>query len=671
MNDNKIEAIFVNQAITTSGSFVYRAGAVAEVTLIWNITGPVTGTAPALTFRIEEIDPSDESTVVGQNTSSDTIRTVGSGYITLPTNVSQTTLISWTLTGTSPSFAGAYVTILSRIPTAMSVITNSSYLPDPAGVYGDPQQVISDPSGQLAVRSTVLTDEGSFRDDFSGDSLLSNLTGVYSFTSGSTLVLGNNALFTTELTTDRYIRLSSHNDSVLAKISYIISDAQLILEEPYVGPTASGSAITSYWLIQKPNSPANISLGSDSILSVTARTTSGDNCGIYRNGDYQPFTMNIVCRVSQRVANQKSVIGFQDEPFNPQEQAVFVFDGTDNTKVKCITSFADDSVQETLATYPGSLTSTVDVVYEIQAAADRCRFLINGTQIAEHRTHVYRPYTSMYQVAYIQNIGTVGSQTILYVDSVYFQNKDVLSLDEPVAVAGVASGQPITVQFGNPGGTTSLPFLINLNFNKSEGSILANAYKRVSTYTIPTGHTGYLIKFVSYQGEVAVSRVVAEQNLGAHVNSTNVFTAGTPYTSPQWAAIVQAEVKTAYASGAGNVVLTVTYTNELGVASRTGTITIPRGSVIGARFDLVLQGSDLGVRSIQNISGTPTVAGTCNILGLLQLALHQDQSTTTQTETLYAPGAITFPAGTVLGLEYAGGTVSKARLIDILVQLVQ
>jgi hypothetical protein len=195
-------------------------------------------------------------------------------------------------------------------------------------------------------------------------------------------------------------------------------------------------------------------------------------------------------------------------------------------------------------------------------------------------------------------------------------------------------------------------------------------YKRVVTFAIPASYNAYLVKFVSFQGEAAASRIVSETQFCTWNNNTQTFSAGTPYTVPGWAAIVQAEVTTAFASGSGNVVLTVTYTNETGTAGRSGTITIPKGSALLSRWDLVLQGSDLGVQSIQSITTATVQVGVIKILGLVQLALHQDQSTTTQTETLYAPGSLTFGPGTTLGIEYAGGTVSKSRLLDALVQLV-
>ena len=234
---------------------------------------------------------------------------------------------------------------------------------------------------------------------------------------------------------------------------------------------------------------------------------------------------------------------------------------------------------------------------------------------------------------------------------------------------GVAN-TPLTIQFGVPGGGLALPKMINLSFNKSEGAIVANAFKRVVTYTIPSGFNGYIIRFTSFQNEAAQSRLVTETNMCQLNINTNVFTAGTPYISPQFTSVAQAEVTTALAAGAGNVVITATYTNELDVVGRTGTITVPKGSAIGTRWDLVFQTGDLGARSIQNLSAAPTQVGIVKVLGLLQLASHQNLSTTTQNETSFAPGAITFPSGTILGVEYAGGTVSKTRLFDALIQLV-
>jgi hypothetical protein len=152
---------------------------------------------------------------------------------------------------------------------------------------------------------------------------------------------------------------------------------------------------------------------------------------------------------------------------------------------------------------------------------------------------------------------------------------------------------------------------------------------------------------------------------------TNTYTVGSGYATPTFTAYVQAEVTTILSVGAGNVVVTVTYTNEVGTAGRTGTITIPRGSVVASRWNMVFQAGDLGVQSIQNLSVAPTLAaGVIKVLGLFQLTFHEDQSATNQVQTHFPTGQISYGPGTVLGVEYAGGTVSKQRILDVLLQLV-
>ena len=234
----------------------------------------------------------------------------------------------------------------------------------------------------------------------------------------------------------------------------------------------------------------------------------------------------------------------------------------------------------------------------------------------------------------------------------------------------VAFPQPITVQFGHPGGATALPKMINLSFSQSLGAIVANGWRTILSYTTPVGFSGYLIKFTSFQDEAALSRVVAEQAIGSHNASTNVFTAGTPYTAPQFSALPTAEVTTQLASGPGSVVFTVEYTNQDGTAGRTGTFTVPKGSVVGSQWEFTFQTGDYGMQSIQSCSAAPTQVGVISFQGHIQLALHNDQASVASSETLFAPGATTFPSGTVIEVEFNGGTVNKSRLLDALIQLV-
>ena len=216
----------------------------------------------------------------------------------------------------------------------------------------------------------------------------------------------------------------------------------------------------------------------------------------------------------------------------------------------------------------------------------------------------------------------------------------------------------------------SLPLIINMNFEKSDGAIAVKAYKRAMTYTIPTGFTGYLIRYSSFQMEEAKSRLVSIIEMGTLNTGTNVYAAGLAYTYPQWSGVVEAEVTTTIGSSQ-DITITITYTNEKNVSGRTGTVFIPKTSAVGSRFKVSLQSGDIGIVSVQNLSAAPNTSGAVKFLGNVQIVYHNNLSDTIQLETIYPQGAVSFPTGTVLGVEYAGSTSSKDRFFDLIIQLVE
>jgi hypothetical protein len=240
------------------------------------------------------------------------------------------------------------------------------------------------------------------------------------------------------------------------------------------------------------------------------------------------------------------------------------------------------------------------------------------------------------------------------------------------AVINTAHQLPIPVTFSLPGGE-ALPKMVSFFYNQTIGALVANQWKRAVTYTVPTGYNGYLIRYTSFQGEAAYSRIVSELMMGTLNLITNAFVggaAGNQYTFPQWTSAPQIEVTQAVGSAA-NVVVTFDYTNEGGIAARTGTVNVPKSSIIGTRLDITLQAGDLGIQSIQSASTAPTSSsGAIKLLGFVQLGYHEDGGTNFM-ETMYSPGATTFPTATVLGIEHQGGMVSKARRFDVLLQLVK
>ena len=538
---------------------------------------------------------------------------------------------------------------------------NTGWIPDPSSHLDSAQNraLQLDTARNLMTRSQCLTDEESFRTDFTANDLYTDLTGTCYFTNGSTVVAGVGTAFFDEVTPGNYVKLSTHADTAYARVAEVHADNRLTLESAYAGATASGTGRDSEW-IYAVGAGGSVTQAA-SVVNLVSGTTSGSSVVITRFGDYLPIIVGFAASVTQRIANQEAMVGLSDMA---DHQAIVIFDGTDNTKVRLRSSFSALDVQETLAALPGGLTTAGSVYYQIEVLPNQVTLYANGTPVASHQLHVPGPYATLDCHAMITNTGVPASTTTLSLDTFFLTNMD------RVEVGSTFKSSPAAVQLSYEGGVgvLSLPKMVDLFYNASDGAVVASTFKRVATYVIPAGYYGYLIKFASYQAESAASRLVAETPMGTHVESTNAFTAGSAYVPPQWASVVEAEVTTPYGAGS-NCTITVTYTNETGVAGRTATFTIPKSSVVGTRFVVPPQAGDLGFRAITGVSGTPTQAGAIKLLGLLQLAFHEDQATTVQSETVYAAGAITFPTGTVLGVEYAGGTVSKQRTLGALIQL--
>lgn len=82
------------------------------------------------------------------------------------------------------------------------------------------------------------------------------------------------------------------------------------------------------------------------------------------------------------------------------------------------------------------------------------------------------------------------------------------------------------------------------------------------------------------------------------------------------------EVTTATSNGSPNTSITIAYTNELGVGSRSGSIpSFPATAIAGTWVPFVLQAGDLGVRSVQSITfGVSLGAGTPNLILYREIA---------------------------------------------------
>ena len=138
------------------------------------------------------------------------------------------------------------------------------------------------------------------------------------------------------------------------------------------------------------------------------------------------------------------------------------------------------------------------------------------------------------------------------------------------------------------------------------------------------GNTGYLSRF-SAAGTVA-GRITLFDRL--FVCGAYAFNANTALTSqPSYAGRLPntnyngLEIWVEQVTAAtGNQAVTVTYTNQAGVGSRsTGAVGVGAAPIVGRCWQLPLQAGDSGVQKIDNVQGTVATAGTFNVMVLRRL----------------------------------------------------
>ena len=98
-----------NATLTTSGQMVITGVGRKEICFGFTLLGTVSGTTPSLTFLVEEIDPVNQTTVMTLPGNSVTLGPyTSSGHTNYQGMLSFTgaILVTWTVTGTTPSFGG-------------------------------------------------------------------------------------------------------------------------------------------------------------------------------------------------------------------------------------------------------------------------------------------------------------------------------------------------------------------------------------------------------------------------------------------------------------------------------------------------------------------------------------------------------------------------------------
>jgi hypothetical protein len=400
-------------------------------------------------------------------------------------------------------------------PVSIGGIGVGTWYPEPSGNFydtpprGDLGEATITNDGLLQVWGGVLTDCGSFKEDFAA-ALAASLTGTVTVTNGSTSVTGSGTLFTEEITRNSYIKLDAHAEGTWAEVLKVLSDTELELAEEYTGADGSGAASTSKW------QPITGSGGSISVtsseLQIATGTTSASKTRIQRVGDYAPLRAIFRIKASQRIANQELVVGYSNDPQGTgAQESELVLSGTDNTQVKFRTRSGTGSsnLEESTITLPNSLTTASYMIFGIEARQNSHSLYLyagDGTPpvfLKTHELHVPTPYESMFVFVGTENTGVAGSSTTFYCELCSLQNfttVDIGTSQNPIITRGTASNVAVC---SNVSAAVSSTLLLSANSLRSGGSIyndsVATLYLKLGSGASITSFTVALGRFDFYE----------------------------------------------------------------------------------------------------------------------------------------------------------------------------
>ena len=342
-----------------------------------------------------------------------------------------------------------------------------------------------DSIGNLVSRAQVLTDEGSFQDDFPGLSLDASLTGTLTFTNGGVDVTGSGTAFTSELNRSLYIKRTTDGASSYTLVAQVLSDTELVLASGYPGTTGSSAATSTKWQ-RTVGTGTSVSVASGSV-TIASGTTNGSRADVYRFLDFPPLSFQVAFSVSQRIANQSFFIGFRDDILSPQNQVGIIIDGTNNTTIKfrSQSGSSGSEITERTVTLPLGLTTASKLAYRVDVSQKVASLTVNGVIAAKITDHLPSNYIPFSFLAESLNTGVPASSTNLVVDLVQLANYN------QVQIANITSSDAIPVQIRE-----EVHYISGLLTTSS-----STADQEIVTYTVPSGQVAYIVGYsVSSEG---------------------------------------------------------------------------------------------------------------------------------------------------------------------------
>jgi len=362
----------------------------------------------------------------------------------------------------------------------------------------------SDIEGNLVTRGQVLTDERSFRDDFTGSNIVFSLSGTSTF-SNSVYVTGLSTSYLSEVKIGDYIKLDADPESDLTIVHDILSDTSLILENEYHGTVTSGAASRTNWYFQSGTGGTLTYTTTE--VELNSGPNPGGNSSIFKQGDYGPMSASFVAKLSDRRANQTTALGLAETAIHMADKiALVTFTGTDNTKANFVTSSASEDLETTVVTIPNGETTATYHTYLIAVFPTECYLIIDNTRVATHTRHIPGPYDVMSLTAGIGNYGVVAGSSTVTVDVSYFCNFNHISVSpvsQQTGIYEVVAAHPNSSASSSVVAAVANTLLLASNLTRSGVTVFndstATLYLKLGLAASPTSYTVKMLPGAYYE----------------------------------------------------------------------------------------------------------------------------------------------------------------------------
>jgi len=377
------------------------------------------------------------------------------------------------------TIAGAFG--LEIKPTGGSTIRESMPSPNAQPVFdkttNNAQPLQVDDLGLLAMRGQILTDEGSFRDNFNTPAgSLNTALGTATFTNASLTVTGTGFL-TVGVSRDSYVRLTADGNAAWARVARVVSATTLELEAAYTGAGGTGASEFTNW-VQAAVTGSSLAVAGSNVTFTTG-TTTGGTVSVRRTVDYGMQRWESKFSITNRVANNEIIAGFTStSTAGGAEEAHFFFAGAVTTEVTCRVKAQGGAFESLSVTLPNGLTTATSSVYSIEVGRDSVLFYVNGILLAELSNQIPSPYRSLDAIFQSFNNGALGGSLTVVIDYIAVLN------DNTVSVSSLGQSKALSTFTAE-----------DVHYIAANLTSTATTEQSVLTFTVPAGKTLYLLSW--------------------------------------------------------------------------------------------------------------------------------------------------------------------------------